>query len=395
MVDKRRIGIIGGTFNPIHLGHLMIAEVACESFNLEKVIFVPARIPPHKQYDVIDSHHRYAMTAAAVSDNPNFEISDVEMRREGPSYTVDTIQYFKKLYGPTVEFYFIAGTDTIRALPTWKFIDELIDEVHFIGATRPDGSSAIDSTLDELGAKAREKIHVMEVPEMKLSATYLRERLRSGKTVRNMLPICVVDYIEENHIYRKEYMMLSFDEIQHRVSQWMGKKRFKHTLGVVESATQLAKLYNVDVEKARLAALLHDCAKEMPLKEMQDLVKENNYKADEELLANGNLLHGLAGMIRAKLEFSITDSEILEAIRVHTTGKVGMSTLDKVIFLADYIEPNRDFLGVDELRTVAKKDLNKAVLLGFDNTINHLIEQHLSIYPLTILGRNDVLKSCK
>ena len=88
MVDKRRIGIIGGTFNPIHLGHLMIAEVACESFNLEKVIFVPARIPPHKQYDVIDSHHRYAMTAAAVSDNPNFEISDVEMRREGDRKSV-------------------------------------------------------------------------------------------------------------------------------------------------------------------------------------------------------------------------------------------------------------------------------------------------------------------
>ena len=91
MVEKRRIGIIGGTFNPIHLGHLMIAEVACESFNLEKVIFVPAKVPPHKQHDVIDSRHRYAMTAAAVSDNPNFEISDVEMRREGPSYTVDTM----------------------------------------------------------------------------------------------------------------------------------------------------------------------------------------------------------------------------------------------------------------------------------------------------------------
>ena len=98
MVEKRRIGIIGGTFNPIHLGHLMIAEVACESFNLEKVIFVPARIPPHKQHDVIDSHHRYAMTAAAVSDNPNFEISDIEMRREGPSYTVDTIQHFKIIW---------------------------------------------------------------------------------------------------------------------------------------------------------------------------------------------------------------------------------------------------------------------------------------------------------
>ena len=94
MVEKRRIGIIGGTFNPIHLGHLMIAEVARESFHLEKVIFVPARIPPHKHNDVIDAKHRYAMTAAAVADNPYFEISDVEMRREGPSYTIDTIHHF-------------------------------------------------------------------------------------------------------------------------------------------------------------------------------------------------------------------------------------------------------------------------------------------------------------
>ena len=390
-----KVGIMGGTFNPIHLGHLMIAEVACESFNLEKVIFVPAKIPPHKQHDVIDSRHRYAMTAAAVSDNPNFEISDVEMRREGPSYTVDTIQHFKVLYGPNVEFYFIAGTDTIRALPTWKFIEELLDEVHFIGATRPDGSSAIDETLAILGPKACEKIHLMEVPEMKLSATYLRERLRSGKTVRYMLPKCVVEYIEENHIYGKEEGRLAFDEIQLRVSQWLSLKRFKHTLGVVESATHLAKLYGVDVEKARLAALLHDCAKELPLPDMQNLVKSESYDADQELLSNGNLLHGLAGMIRAKKEFSISDDEVLEAIRVHTTGKVHMSKLDKVIFLADYIEPNRDFPGVDELRNVSELDLDKAVLLGFDNTIIHLIEQNLSIYPLTILGRNDVLQSCK
>ena len=97
MVENRRIGIIGGTFNPIHLGHLMIAEVARESFHLEKVIFVPARIPPHKHNDVIDAKHRYAMTAAAVADNPYFEISDVEMRREGPSYTIDTIHHFKKI----------------------------------------------------------------------------------------------------------------------------------------------------------------------------------------------------------------------------------------------------------------------------------------------------------
>ena len=179
--------------------------------------------------------------------------------------------------------------------------------------------------------------------------------------------------------------MLSFDEIQHRVSQWMGKKRFKHTLGVVESATQLAKLYDVDVEKARLAALLHDCAKEMPLKEMQDLVKENNYKADEELLANGNLLHGLAGMIRAKLEFSITDSEILEAIRVHTTGKVGMSTLDKVIFLADYIEPNRrEIPGLSKIRQIVFQNIDQAICLSSERTIRYLEDNGNKIDPMTI-----------
>ena len=108
-------------------------------------------------------------------------------------------------------------------------------------------------------------------------------------------------------------------------------------------------------KKARLAALLHDCAKELSLKEMQKLVSAESYEADQELLSNGNLLHGLAGMIRAKQEFSISDNEVLEAIRVHTTGKVHMSKLDKVTFLADYIEPNRDFPGVDELRKVADK----------------------------------------
>ena len=124
---------------------------------LRRLFLCQPRIPPHKQHDVIDSRHRYAMTAAAVSDNPNFEISDVEMRREGPSYTVDTIQHFKVIYGPNVEFYFIAGTDTIRALPTWKFIEELLDEVHFIGATRPDGSSAIDETLAYFRTKSTRK----------------------------------------------------------------------------------------------------------------------------------------------------------------------------------------------------------------------------------------------
>lgn len=189
--------------------------------------------------------------------------------------------------------------------------------------------------------------------------------------------------------------MFSFEEIQYTVSQWLRPKRFRHTLGVVDSATILAKQYGADVEKARLAALLHDCAKEMPLEDMQALVKSKGYNVDKDMLSNGAILHGLAGMIRAEVEFSIRDRDVLEAIRVHTTGKIGMSTLDKIIFLADYIEPSRDFPGVEELRDMAKTNLNNAVLLGYDTTIRYLLDQHVTIYPLTILGRNDLLVSCK
>ena len=186
---------------------------------------------------------------------------------------------------------------------------------------------------------------------------------------------------------------MDIHQIETDLSNKLSKKRFIHTLGVVESAIYLAKKYGANVEDARLAAMLHDCAKELPLLEMQDLVAD--LACDVDMLHSGALLHGLAGMVLANTHYGITNREVLEAIRVHTTGKVGMSKLDKVIFLADYIEPNRDFPGVDELRRLAQQDLDKAVLLGFDNTINHLIEQHLSIYPLTILGRNDVLQSCK
>ena len=187
--------------------------------------------------------------------------------------------------------------------------------------------------------------------------------------------------------------MLSFDEIQHRVSQWMGKKRFKHTLGVVESATQLAKLYNVDVEKARLAALLHDCAKEIPLLEMRDLVAD--LPCDQDMLHSGALLHGLAGMVLANTQYGVTNPDILEAIRVHTTGKENMSKLDKIIFLADYIEPNRKFPGVNDIRLAAEQSLDAGVLCGFDMTIRHLIDSGDSIYPLTILSRNFLLRHMK
>lgn len=200
MVDKKRIGILGGTFNPIHLGHLMIAEMALEAFNLNRVIFVPAKEPPHKEVDVIEAKYRLEMVHAAVLDNPNFLVSDVEMKREGKSYTIDTVRYFYNTYGPTTEFFFIAGTDTIQNLPTWKYIEELLDMCEFIGAIRPGATEDIGESIEWFGQRGR-RIHILEVPEIKLSATDLRYRLRQGLSTRYMLPRSVYQYIKRHKIY--------------------------------------------------------------------------------------------------------------------------------------------------------------------------------------------------
>ena len=186
---------------------------------------------------------------------------------------------------------------------------------------------------------------------------------------------------------------MDIKEIETDLTNKLSKKRFIHTLGVVNSAMYLAKKYGANIEDAHLAALLHDCAKEIPLLEMRDLVAD--LPCDQDMLHSGALLHGLAGMILANTQYGVTNPDILEAIRVHTTGKENMSKLDKIIFLADYIEPNRKFPGVNDIRLAAEQSLDAGVLCGFDMTIRHLIDSGDSIYPLTILSRNDLLRHMK
>ena len=184
---------------------------------------------------------------------------------------------------------------------------------------------------------------------------------------------------------------ITIERLQHIVKGRLSSKRFAHTLGVMDMAKRLASHYGASVQQAEVAALLHDAMKESPLQEMQSLVKEAQILVDSEMLKNGALLHGPAGAAYAKLALHIHDESICEAIRVHTLGSTHMSVLDKIIFLADYIEPNRDFPGVEELRALAFQDLNAAVIRAYDGTIRHLLDQGLSIHVDTIRGRNSVL----
>ncbi|GAK39582.1 metal dependent phosphohydrolase [Paenibacillus sp. TCA20] len=189
-------------------------------------------------------------------------------------------------------------------------------------------------------------------------------------------------------------MQQSRDDLIKAVSEQMPPQRWKHTQGVMETAVILAERFGADPRKADLAAILHDVAKYWPVNEMEKVIRENGLNQDL-LLHDKQLWHSEVGAFVAERDYGVTDSEVLNAIKWHTSGRVNMSLLDKVVCLADYIEPGRDFPGVHNIRELAEHSLEEALLAGFDGTITHLISLKKVIYPLTLFTRNDLIAQLK
>lgn len=203
-IKRLKYGIMGGTFDPIHIGHLVIAEEVRSRFKLDKVIFVPAGNPPHKELGAVtDANHRYIMTLLATMTNPNFEVSSIEIDREGITYTIDTISAFKKKFTDNVSLYFITGADAIMELDTWKDTKKLLSLCEFIAVSRPGfKSSKMEKVIRELEKKYNSVIHMLEVPALKVSSTDIRNRIREGRPVKYLLPESVEYYIQKNRLYR-------------------------------------------------------------------------------------------------------------------------------------------------------------------------------------------------
>ena len=200
----KRIGIMGGTFNPIHKGHLALAKSAMEEFVLAKVIFIPAGMPPHKKPgEVIDKEHRYNMVKLAIKQIPKFSISRIEVDRKGISYAVDTFNELKKIYGEKTKLFYIMGLDSINEILEWRKPLELFKLCEFIVSTRPGSRIRTFKRLVKFPPLQKEvdKIHLMELKE-NISASEIRERLKSGKSVKGLLPRVVENYIKRNRLYK-------------------------------------------------------------------------------------------------------------------------------------------------------------------------------------------------
>ena len=192
-MSKIRLGVMGGTFDPIHNGHLVAASEAASAFGLDKVLFVPTGEPWQKQ-DITASEHRLAMTTLAIAGNPLFEISAVDVQRAGPTYTVDTLREIHES-NPDADVYFITGADSISQIESWKDSSQIWPLAHFVGVTRPGHSLEVPKT-------ASGNVSLLEIPALAISSTDIRARVKSGKPIEYLLPNSVIDYIHAHHLYQ-------------------------------------------------------------------------------------------------------------------------------------------------------------------------------------------------
>ncbi len=195
---RRRTGIMGGTFDPVHHGHLVAASEAASEFDLDEVVFVPTGTQPFKAASrVAPAEHRYLMTVIATASNPDFTVSRVDIDRAGTTYTIDTLGDLAQ-QRPDEDLFFITGADAMNQILTWKESNRLFDLAHFIGVTRPGHELDVGHLPDE-------RVSLLEVPAMAISSTACRERVRTGRPVWYLVPDGVVQYISKHHLYPKDH----------------------------------------------------------------------------------------------------------------------------------------------------------------------------------------------
>jgi nicotinate-nucleotide adenylyltransferase len=394
-----KIGVYGGTFNPPHLGHITAARAVFDLLQLDRLLLIPAGLPPHKEMPAGSPtpQQRLEMTRLAGEQTglgSKVEVLDMELVRSGKSYTSDTLAALKQMY-PDDELWLLMGTDMFLTLQAWHAPEEILRlaGIAAFGRTEED-SEELFSVQREYLTKTYPgcRIFTLTIPGVvDVSSTEIRAALAKGAGAELLAP-AVYGYILRHGLYGTgaDLKKLPLEQLRPVALSYLKHKRIPHVLGTEQEAIRLAERYGADVEKARVAALLHDCTKRLSMEEQLSLCERYGIELDELEQKALKLLHSKTGAAIARDVFGV-DEEIYSAIWYHTTGHAGMTLLEKIIYLADYIEPTRDFPGVDALRKACYEDLDKGLLMGLEMTIEEMTNMGNPVHHATIAAR-DALK---
>lgn len=380
-----RIGIYGGAFNPVHKGHVKLAEEVKAKAELDKIIIMPSGVSPHKSScGLIDSTHRLEMCRLAF-EGEDYIVSNLEIKREGKSYTVDTVTELKKIYHDD-ELYLIMGSDMLLSFHRWYRYEDILSAVTICATTRQG-----DISLEELKNYSRDVLKkdtlIIDFEPFECSSTKVRNALLSADDASLMVPQKVLAYIIEKGLYTDEYT-----EVRKLLRSKLDDYRYIHSLGVADSARELAKIYGADEEKAYFAGLLHDVAKNMPKDKQLSFIEKGGISLSDSEKNNPKLWHAMAGECYLRLNMGITDPEILGSVRYHTTGRAGMTLLEKIIYVADYISAERNYPDVDVMRDLSlNHSLEKAAIYSLQYTFMKLTPEKGIIHTDSVDFYNELI----
>ena len=378
-----RIGIFGGSFNPPHEGHILAAREFYEQLELDRLLIIPAGDPPHKALSANSPTdlQRLEMTRLAAMDLENTEVLDLEIKREGRSYTADTVEILRQTY-PQDELFLLMGTDMFYSFGSWYQPKRITKEATIAVAHRDaDSPARLKSCATDLEEKLGARIVFVENQYLPHSSTSVRAMI-AFRCADAYLSPRVMEYIRSYGLYYADRNLknLPFDELREISLSLHKNKRVDHVVGCSDTAAALAEKYGVTVEDARRAGILHDITKALNGPEQLQLCEKYAMILDSFEREHPKLLHAKTGAVIAREIFGESQA-VCEAIQWHTTGRENMSMLEKLVYLADYMEPNRTMDGIEELRRLTWTDPDAAMIMGLEMTMTYVRSRGAKVDP--------------
>ena len=376
-----RIAVYGGSFNPPHPAHVRAARLAYAALAPDKLLVIPAADPPHKALAAGSPtpEERFELTKLAFRDFPEVEISDMELRRGGESYTSDTVEELAREY-PGAELWLVIGTDMLTSFERWHEFRSILAGAALAVLPRNEGElPEIERCAARFEALYGARVRIIDAAPLPMSSSEMRDMLvaRRGADVL------------DGEVYARIIRLRDYgakpqlDWLRERAYAYLKPKRIPHVAGCEQEAAKLALRWGEDPGDAAEAGILHDITKKLSMDEQLILAEKYGIVFDKFERENIKLTHAITGAALSKELFGVPE-RIYSAIRWHTTGRADMTLLEKIIYIADYIEPTRDFEGVERLRQLAYEDIDSAMALGLRMSLEELRQSGIEPHGATV-----------